>query len=79
MAAIPFEQFVDEAMELPLAQRTALATRLIDSIDEATESISPAWQEELNRRVTDIDQGRSELIGAGEVWNRVNERFCGDL
>ena len=79
MAAITFEKFVDEALELPIEQRTALATRLIDSIDEATESISPAWLEEVNRRVTDIDQGRSELIDASEVWKRVNERFGSDL
>jgi putative addiction module component (TIGR02574 family) len=57
MSAMTFETLMDTALELPVNQRSRLATRLIESIDEDDASLSPKWRAEIQRR---IDAARSD-------------------
>lgn len=52
-------KLLKEALQLPSAARAALATKLIDSLDaEVDEDTEAAWHAEINRRLTEIDEGR---------------------
>ena len=71
-----YEEIEKSVLHLPLPDRSRLVARLLASLEEEREAeITPAWKEELRRRVEDIDKGRTELISGEEVWERVNRRF----
>ncbi|MES1992921.1 MAG: addiction module protein [Pseudomonadota bacterium] len=68
-----------EALGLPLKERGELAHRLIVSLDgkpEGTpEEIAEAWNEEIARRVEDMDAGRTQWIPADEVMARLRAKI----
>ncbi len=71
-----YEEIEDRVLRLTRAERSQLATRLLESLDEDDDiEVSPEWREELRRRVRDIDEGRTELVDKGQVWELVNKRF----
>ncbi len=71
-----YEKIEEAVLHLSQPERSQLATRLLDSLDEDDNiEITPEWREELRRRVCDIDEGRTELVEKDEVWKLVNERF----
>jgi putative addiction module component (TIGR02574 family) len=51
-----------EALALPAAQRAALARTLIRSLDEDADpdaaAVGAAWDEEIARRIADVESGR---------------------
>ena len=52
-------KLLNEALQLPSAARADLATKLIDSLDaEVDEDTEAAWHAEINRRLTEVDEGR---------------------
>lgn len=69
---------VDNVLKLPRTDRGYIAQKLIESLDDDA-GVSEAWQEELNRRAKDIDEGTTELIDGDEVWHLVNKRFGTDF
>ena len=61
-----------EALELPPDQRVALAHRLLTSIDLEPEiGAAEAWQQEIERRIQNYDQGLSKTVSAAEVFTRL--------
>ena len=66
-----------QAMQLSARERGELAHRLIVSLDgptdEAPEAIAQAWDEEIARRVADMEAGRTQWIPADEVFKEVDE------
>lgn len=74
--AVTLEELETQALKLSAKERSALAHRLIVSLDgepEGTpEEINKAWEVEIARRVTDIDAGRSPLIPAEDVFSEVD-------
>jgi putative addiction module component (TIGR02574 family) len=59
---------LEYALQLPVSDRFKFATRLIDSVDESDDiEISPAWQQEFDRRVESIRNGTAKLIPHEEV------------
>jgi len=71
-----YQEIEDTVLHLPQPERSKLAARLLESLDEDDgDEISDEWREELQRRVRDIDEGRTKLIDSDEVWKRVSERF----
>lgn len=36
-----------------------------------------AWSEEINRRIADIESGKTKLIPGEEVFRRIDERLAG--
>ncbi len=59
----------EQALELPPEQRAELADRLLASLFKDHE-IESAWVEEVERRITDIEQGRSSLVPLTESLAR---------
>jgi putative addiction module component (TIGR02574 family) len=74
--ATHFEQIEALALALPIKERGELAHRLIVSLDgEAQgtpEEIAKAWDEEIARRVADMEAGRTKWIPAEEVFAEID-------
>ena len=67
-----------ELLSLPSEEREALADELYDSLD-AEEAAEPewerAWTKEIQSRITDVEQGRFELIDADEVHRELRAKY----
>ncbi|MEX2241705.1 MAG: addiction module protein [Burkholderiales bacterium] len=59
----------EEALKLTAEERAQLADRLIASLFEDSE-IEEAWAAEVERRIKDIEEGRSKLTSAAEAIAR---------
>lgn len=62
------------ALELPPEQRAQLAQQQLASLDRDPE-IEAAWDEEIRRRVADVEAGASETIPAEEVFAEARRRL----
>jgi putative addiction module component (TIGR02574 family) len=75
MATI-LEKLEEQALQLPPEERGQLIHRLIVSLDgepEGTpEEIAKAWDEEIARRVADMEAGRTKWIPAEEVFAEID-------
>ncbi len=69
-----------QALQLTPKERGELAHRLIVSIDgepeDSPEAIAQAWDEEIARRVADMDAGRAKWIPADEVMTRLRAKIA---
>lgn len=76
MAAI-LEELENQALQLTPRERGELIHRLIVSLDgrpeDSPEAIAQAWDEEIARRVADIDAGTAELIPHEQVFAELDE------
>ncbi len=65
-----------QALELSPMERGSLIHSLIQSLDgpaeETPEEIAEAWDEEIARRVADMEAGRTKWIPAEEVFARLD-------
>ena len=51
-------ELLKKALSLPVSEHADLAGSLIESLDESQdESVAAAWDEEVARRMADIDSG----------------------
>ncbi len=58
-------------MSLPPEDRAALASSLIDSLDQtADEDAEIAWQQEISRRMDEIRSGKVKTIPWSEVQRK---------
>jgi putative addiction module component (TIGR02574 family) len=74
-----FEQVVNDARELSPQERWKLVARLIRELEPAEDlpdaEIEKAWDEEISRRLQDIDSGRVKAVPAEEVFARIQSRL----
>jgi hypothetical protein len=62
------ETIEHEALKLPVAERAALAHKLLESLDELSESESFALRlDEAERRAKQVDSGAVPLVRSDEV------------
>jgi putative addiction module component (TIGR02574 family) len=60
------------AQTLRPEERARLAELLLDSIHQsADQTVEDAWDEELQKRIDEVDRGAAKLISAEEVFVRV--------
>ena len=75
---LPLKRIENEALELPSSDRAQLATRLIASLEGETPDdpaeVERAWEEEIRRRLAELDAGTAELIPADEVFAELRAR-----
>jgi putative addiction module component (TIGR02574 family) len=75
------KEIEEQALRLPPKERDELIHRLIVSIDgeseDSLEAIAKAWDEEIARRVADMEAGRTEWIPAEEVFKEVDAIIAG--
>ena len=69
-----------QALQLTPKERGELAHRLIVSLDgepeDSPEVIAQAWDEEIARRVADMDAGQTKWIPADEVMTKLRAKIA---
>jgi len=77
--AANFKEIESQALQLSPEERGELIHRLIISLDgepeESPEAIAKAWDEEIARRVADMEAGRTQWIDADEVMTRLRTKI----
>ncbi len=57
-----------EALNLPADDRARLVRELLDNLDDLpSQELDRLWLEEANRRATQLDAGKAELVSGDEV------------
>ena len=78
MGAI-LKELEEQALRLPPKERGELIHRLLVSLEgepeDSPEAIARAWDEEIARRVADMDAGRTRWTPADEVMARLHARI----
>ncbi len=66
-------ELLKKALALPPEARAALAGSLLESLDDepAEDGVEAAWEEEIKRRIEDIDSGKVQMIPYEEVRRRL--------
>ena len=65
------DELSQKALELPPEERIRLAERLLATVHEVDAEVEAAWDEEIQRRLAEIDNGTAKLIPADEVFAEV--------
>lgn len=78
MVAI-LKEVENQALQLSPPERSELIHRLIVSMEgklqDAPEAIAQAWDDEIARRVADMEAGRTEWIPADKVMSRLRAKI----
>ena len=73
------EKLEVEALQLSPKERGELIHRLIVSLEsepeDSPEAIAQAWDEEIGRRVADMEAGRTEWVPVDEVMSRLRNKI----
>jgi putative addiction module component (TIGR02574 family) len=66
-------ELLKKVLALPLEARAALAGSLLESLDDepADEGVEAAWNDEIKRRIEEIDSGKVQMIPYEEVRRRL--------
>ena len=63
---------LEEALKLTVKERAEVAEQLISSLDETPDTDAErAWQEEIHRRMQEVDSGTAKTIPWEEVQRRL--------
>lgn len=60
-----------KARSLPPEERIRLAEELLSSVQDSDEEVEAAWEEEIKRRLDEVESGTAKLIPAGEVFAEI--------
>jgi len=70
------DELLEKVLALPAEDRAALAGLLLDSLDDTVDSsVEEAWNEEITRRLAEIDSGKVKPIPWEEVRRRTLAKF----
>lgn len=76
--SLPLKQLEAEALELSSQERAQLARRLLVSLDEDADDdpaeVERAWEEEIRRRLQEVEEGTAELVPAEQVFSELRLR-----
>jgi putative addiction module component (TIGR02574 family) len=65
-------ELLKKALALPVSERADLAGSLIESLDDTQdESVEAAWDEEVARRMADIESGGVKPVSLEEARRRL--------
>jgi putative addiction module component (TIGR02574 family) len=63
------------ALALTVDERAALANTLLDSLEETNESVQAAWDEEVARRMQDLQAGKAVTV----PWEELHQELLAML
>ena len=70
------KKILDEAMQLEPAARALVAETLLESLDLGDDvAVSKEWLEEIQRRCSEIDSGKTTLVDGALVINELREKY----
>jgi putative addiction module component (TIGR02574 family) len=65
-------EILEAALKLGPTERAAIASEILESLeDSGYGQLSPAWEEEIQRRLREVETGNAELIPAEQVFAEV--------
>jgi putative addiction module component (TIGR02574 family) len=59
------------ALALTVDERAALANTLLDSLEQTDESVQAAWDEEVARRMRDLQAGKAVTV----PWEQLHQEL----
>ena len=65
------EELSRKALSLSPEERVQLAEKLLATVQEVDTEVEATWDEEIKRRIAEIENGTAELIPAEEVFAEV--------
>jgi len=69
-------ELLHKALALPEEERTALVRSLIESLEGASdEGVERAWDDEIARRIADLDSGKAKTVSWEEIRQRISARL----
>jgi len=68
-----FETVLNDALSLPIEERSRIAARLIESVDDGDDEMNPAWRAEIARRIEAARAGQARRIPHDEVMSVARE------
>ena len=68
-------ELLKQALSLPVDERAALANTLLDSLGQVDHSVQEAWDEEVARRMQDLDAGRAVTV----PWEELRQQLLATL
>jgi putative addiction module component (TIGR02574 family) len=71
------KDLIEEAVSLPVEERTLLVESLLRSLNPTDAEIDKAWAAEAERRLEELRAGTVRSIPADEVFAAIRERFAG--
>lgn len=76
MNTVQLETITSEAMTLSERERAKLAHDLVASLDGMAEiSASEAWDDEICRRINNLESGKTESLEVSEALERARARI----
>lgn len=72
-----FDSILEQALQLPIEDRSRIASRLIESVDEAEDvEVSPGWKAEIEKRMQSIREGTAKLIPHEVVMTELRQKLA---
>ena len=66
------EQILQEIASMPAPTRAFIAEKILEMLDaEEQIDLSPEWIDLIQQRVSDIDAGLVQMVGAEEALNQI--------
>lgn len=72
--SLTLDQLEAEASKLSPAERAALIERLHDLDEPADPDVQAAWDEEIARRIQEIDSGAAQLLDGKTVIEEIRRK-----
>jgi putative addiction module component (TIGR02574 family) len=73
MPMMHITDLIEEALHLPQTERSYLASKLLESLDEDDHEVSEEWLVEINRRADALKNGTSQLTPHDQVMTEVRQ------
>jgi putative addiction module component (TIGR02574 family) len=69
------EEFIFEAVSLPVDIRLQVVERLLQSLNPTQKDMDEIWAIEAERRVQEIDTGKVRLVPGEDVFKKIRDRL----
>jgi len=73
--AISAKDLYEQSLELDEQERTALAGLILENLEPADADVEQAWLQEIEKRVSEMDVGTTELVS----WESVRAKLSRKL
>jgi putative addiction module component (TIGR02574 family) len=68
-------ELIDDVLKLPRSDRSYLAAKIIESLDQE-DDISPEWMVELDRRVESWKSGENPSVSSEDLHQEIKSRLA---
>lgn len=65
------DELTRQARSLPPEERVRLAEELLSSVQDSNEAVEASWQDEIKRRLDEVEHGTAKLVSADEVFAEI--------